>query len=340
MIENILPSNIANYTKHLAITSILSTSGFLSALNPSIDNIVSSTKSSSQVFDINQGKPVGALQEKWQFPSDHLPIGVTVDDVNITSWNVLNTVYLDWILEKDTLGIARSMIAEENIPVNECGLTVRDQHIISQILSMIQSPNSPQDILALQECGQPFLEQLAADLPDNMQIIYSSPLTTVDQNVLIINTNQFTYLKNESKIEKAFVNSEPERILMNIALQKGEKKYRIINAHVPGSPDLPGRQDFADYVTNQASDDFVTIGLGDTNFQESELDEAFNQAAKNHGIPNQFVRISPYPTNIHPYAHFSKAIDHFLISNNAKIIEARSANQVLPELQSLVNLLS
>src|SRR5262245_28568615 len=32
------------------------------------------------------GTYVGELQEKWQFPSDHLPIGMTFEDHHIASW--------------------------------------------------------------------------------------------------------------------------------------------------------------------------------------------------------------------------------------------------------------
>ena len=37
---------------------------------------------------------VGDLHEKWQFPSDHLPVGIEVDGIKIISWNVLNNAFL------------------------------------------------------------------------------------------------------------------------------------------------------------------------------------------------------------------------------------------------------
>lgn len=43
---------------------------------------------------------VGKVHEKWQFPSDHLPIGATIGDFNIATWNVLNNVYLNWVYHR------------------------------------------------------------------------------------------------------------------------------------------------------------------------------------------------------------------------------------------------
>ena len=61
------------------------------------------------------GTYVGELQEKWQFPSDHLPIGMTFEDLHIASWNVLDAKYMDWVMEKDSQGLKRSMIGEEHV---------------------------------------------------------------------------------------------------------------------------------------------------------------------------------------------------------------------------------
>ena len=39
-----------------------------------------------------KGVPIGEVHEKWQFPSEHLPVGVDVDGVHIISWNVANSL--------------------------------------------------------------------------------------------------------------------------------------------------------------------------------------------------------------------------------------------------------
>src|SRR5579872_6905049 len=48
-----------------------------------------------------KGVYVGELQELWQFPSDHLPIGMTFDDLHFVSWNVLDAEYMSWVTEKN-----------------------------------------------------------------------------------------------------------------------------------------------------------------------------------------------------------------------------------------------
>ena len=45
---------------------------------------------------------MGELQEKWQFPSDHLPVGMNLDGLKIASWNVLNPLYMNWVIEKNS----------------------------------------------------------------------------------------------------------------------------------------------------------------------------------------------------------------------------------------------
>src|SRR5262245_39874654 len=66
-----------------------------------------------------KGTYVGKLQEKWQFPSDHLPIGMTMDGLNIASWNVLDASFMRWMTEKDSQGLKHSMIVDEHIYIGD-----------------------------------------------------------------------------------------------------------------------------------------------------------------------------------------------------------------------------
>ena len=89
-----------------------------------LETIVSMTLASASYYITSQsvqrgmGVEVGKLQKKWQFPSDHLPIGMTVKGVHIASWNVLNTAFFRWI-EKNSQGLKDSMLKEENYPVKD-----------------------------------------------------------------------------------------------------------------------------------------------------------------------------------------------------------------------------
>ena len=98
---------------------------------------------------------VGELQERWKFPSDHLPIGISIQDTTtsfrVISWNVLNSAYMKWIYD-NSQGLARSDLTKEDIPIKEGGLTLREQHVID----LVQSFST--DILCLQECSEIFIK--------------------------------------------------------------------------------------------------------------------------------------------------------------------------------------
>src|SRR5579859_7614015 len=73
---------------------------------------------------------VGELQESWDFPSDHLPIGVFLgdgeDETLLISWNVLNSAYLKLIYE-NSQGLSRSALTRDDFAIKETGLTLREQ---------------------------------------------------------------------------------------------------------------------------------------------------------------------------------------------------------------------
>ncbi|MDN3505413.1 MAG: hypothetical protein P0S95_07550 [Rhabdochlamydiaceae bacterium] len=70
---------------------------------------------------------VGKMGKNWQFPSDHLPIGVDIDgEFKVISWNVMNNCYMPWVKQKDSQGLKGSMLTELDVIVNQEGLTKRD----------------------------------------------------------------------------------------------------------------------------------------------------------------------------------------------------------------------
>jgi len=118
-----------------------------------------------------RGTYVGKVEELWQFPSDHLPIGMTMDHIHIVSWNVLDADYMSWVTEKDSQGLKRSMIVDEHIYIQGTSLTVRDLHIVDMILQMISHATHPKSLIALQECNKAFLKELIARLPLGLEVI-------------------------------------------------------------------------------------------------------------------------------------------------------------------------
>lgn len=274
---------------------------------------------------------VGVLGERWEFPSDHLPVGVTIDGFHLVTWNVLNTIYMDWIYTNDQ-GLAKSLIAAENVPMPRSSLTIREAHVLEDVLSMINHPTHPRSVLCLQECGGKFLNALTEALPENFKVITTYSKSAKDENVIIYDSNLFDCISSERDDDAYPCN--PGRALLNAVLQKKDTgiKYQIFNAHVPGDPNLPGRYEFASYIAEHARKDAVTLGLGDMNFEADEMQDAFEKA----GIADEFMSYSPYNTNI-GLDLCGKTIDHIFIRGTSAVT-GNAPNEVIKGLQQIVDL--
>ena len=280
------------------------------------------------------GKYVGELQEKWQFPSDHLPIGMTVDGIHLASWNVLNSAYMNWVFE-NSQGLSRSLITKEHIYLEGSKLTVRDLHVIEGIKSMLSHPTHPRSVLSLQECSEAFLAELQKQLPERYEIILSSDLPMKDQNIVIYDKQLLNYHAEKSSISKIFSEDEKKSV-MNLYFSRVDtgQALRIINGHLPGAPGNPAPDEFARFVSSFASSNELIIAMGDMNFHEVEMKAAFQ---KNTPL---FDCLSPYCTNITPLEFFSKSIDHFFILNSEQHPAiANHPEQVLTGLSETVDLL-
>lgn len=326
----------------LALTLISLTASAFSATTVEktrlLNKIVSDSSSQAKLFALKapMGQFIGELQERWQFPSDHLPIGMTIDGMNIASWNVLNAAYMDWI-DKNTQGLSHSQIRQEHVLVNEEGLTIRDQHVVNEILSMLNHPTHPKSILSLQECGAPFLKELQKKLPTNFAIIYSDALNAEDQNVVIFNKDKLSYDPAHSEMTTGIFSEQQSRSVMNLIFinTDNQKEIRLINAHLPGDPTKPAAQEFANFVASQASD-ILTIAGGDMNFNEVIMQDAFEKVL----APSMhFQIVAPYCTNA-GLDFRSKSIDHFfVISANDEKARKAKPEEVLTGLQKTVDLL-
>ncbi len=277
------------------------------------------------------GAHVGELQEKWQFPSDHLPIGMTLENVNFVSWNVLDGDYMSWVLEKDSQGLKRSMIGEEHVYIGDSKLTVRDRHVVDLIVDMIDHPTHPRTILSLQECSEPFREELRSRIPAHFELIPSHGET------LLVDRRIFEVVS--SKEVTGIFSREPKRTVQDVTLRRVEtgQLVRLVNVHLPGDPTHPGRFEFAQYVAKTFDSAVTTIAMGDTNFNELEMQEAMQSAFADH---SPFALYSPYCTNIAPFVFDSKAIDHFFVySPEASPVRLSAPDDILRNLSDTVALL-
>lgn len=95
---------------------------------------------------------VGELGKKWQYPSDHLPVGMKIGDQRVLSWNILNKKFMSWVYS-NSQGLNGSMLTDLDKPsVSNPRITRRDELVIAYILEMIGDTNSQGSFLfALQE---------------------------------------------------------------------------------------------------------------------------------------------------------------------------------------------
>lgn len=188
--------------------------------------------------------------------------------------------------------------------------------------TMTDKPKS--GLIALQECGEPFLKALEESLPKNWHIARSFDQFRKDQEVVLFND---FYVSHEKALSETPLDAYPSvkgRQLAQSVFKKvtDGKTLRIFNAHIPGDPTLPGPEEYANYVGRFFSKDEVTVALGDCNFERDRMIRAFEQAGLlDERYPEQVLH-TPWPTNVHPYtADFapgplnSKGIDHALVLN-------------------------
>lgn len=275
------------------------------------------------------GDYVGKLEERWQFPSDHLPIGLSLKNLHIASWNVLDAKHIWRTTKKNAQGLQNSMLTDEHVYIGKTKLTVRDRHVVYLILEMIYHPTHPRSIIGLQECGKPFLEELTLHLPSHFTFISHG------DNALIFNTARFSLI--EAEAPKIFPR-EPKRSIQNIILQETNTgaRLRMINVHIPGDPTQPGRTEFTNYLADSFTLNLPTIVLGDMNFNELQMEEALAQSFSNQ---SPFSLFSPYCTNIDPITLYSKAIDHFMVYCPRTLVKLNTAEEVLPSLEATLILL-
>jgi hypothetical protein len=285
---------------------------------------------------------VGELGTAWQFPSDHLPVGASIDNIHFALWNTLNTEYLHWI-EKNGQGLRDSLILSTNVPLSENSiLTVREDMVIEYILKMLNHPTYPRSVLALQEVGENLFKELSMRLPDFMHVFPENADEQKIEDVFIIDTRIFDIVDSEIS-QYTFSDNTIVRLLLR---EKATGlQYCFIQSHVPGGPvnSLPARVELAEKVMQAYNPENISIVLGDMNRSSDYFFPQFEEAAKKMGFTNQpFVDIDiPYPTHISTHME-ACWIDNIFIANPYSQIEshiAKDGSELFEELQPTLDLL-
>lgn len=285
---------------------------------------------------------VGELGEAWQFPSDHLPIGLTLGSIHIAFWNNLNKDYLVHI-EANTQGLRNSSILKDHISLDsDHKLTLRELKIGNLVLEMINHPTHPRSLIALQETHPDLQDFLTQHVPSHWKVI--TPLNQpYSQDLFLYDTAVFECLSIDSIL---YNENEPKSIL-TLTLEEiaTGKVYRFVQSHVPGGPikSKPGCAKFSQEALRQFDPRLTIVLMGDMNQSSQVIDEALKLAASSHHFldsPYQYLSI-PYPSHMNTHQQASW-IDHFFVyspDNKLNIHGSHNPEELSQELVPLVQLL-
>lgn len=286
---------------------------------------------------------VGELGEKWQFPSDHLPIGAQVGEAQIAMWNVLDTRYI-YHIHANNQGLKKSFITTGNIPVDLFSkLTLRESYIVDMVLEMVWHSDNSRNLIALQEVGEEVLSELKRRLPSRMECVTTFEGEIANGDLFIYDNTVFDLVNLRSDYYRV----RPRNTMMTLTLLAKEsgRIYHFVQSHIPGGPvaSIPARKEFAEELLLNFDPDATTVVMGDMNrspdffsIDLKELSEEFGM--KHPPLANLWV---PYPTHIDTYKRASW-IDNFFVYSNEEdlLIEVvRDSNQLCWQLNDVIKLL-
>ena len=244
--------------------------------------------------------PVGVLGKNWQFPSDHLPVGLSVGKIHLAAWNVLNSRYIYHILTNQQ-GLKDSLIVTANTPVEmHSYLTMRESIIIDHVLEMIHHSSHPRSIVALQEVGDVFFAELKKKLPEYMNCVTIFQGELGHGDIFIYNTKVFNWID----LRSGHYQIRPRNSYMTLTLQEIDTGllYHFVQSHVPAAPGVSAsaRREFAQEILSHFDSGAITIVMGDMNRSPDFFLRNFEEVAKDIGMKHQPLRNLwiPYATHI------------------------------------------
>lgn len=314
----------------------------------SVENLVPSNSLSSSSkeriwskFD-SERVFMGKLGARWQFPSDHLPIGATINGHHFLSWNVLNKNFVKHCTDGNQ-GLENSLLDSLNKKETECpGITERELAIY-QILQTFLSEPAPYALLCLQECDIPFIEFLKDKIPAHYQVIIGLPDNpkSYNQNICIYDSTKLDYLDKESSIiprNEVFSIAPPGPMMSLCFVDKLiDTPFRVINAHLTGKPGSPAPQEYIAYLKSlrEKNVEETVIAMGDMNCSKQRMSMEITKAG--------FVGIkhfAPYNTLVDYNSKEALKVDQMIISSKEKIrFIGHEPNLVYLGLEELATLL-
>jgi len=277
--------------------------------------------------------PWQPLGVNWQFPSDHLPVATVLEDghTKCASWNVLDTRYVKLVAGQ---GLNGSMITQQDLPVGARDLTLRDASTLNTVLTLLSTVS----VLALQECSQQFLIALNAKLA-------GGPIERADNSrfgdaVLLYNSDTLELHRSEMHAgggspftSKGNRGGKPVCVAEFSLRAAGnhpsvDTMLRVVACKIAGDPSAKHLREYASFMRQCICPraHMQTVLLGDFNFLEHEIQEAFWAQGIQHSFG--WGTDARYPTNIQPIGDnlpygfgggplAPKRIDHCLVLGNS-----------------------
>jgi hypothetical protein len=285
---------------------------------------------------------VGELGASWQFPSDHLPRGATIENFHIAFWNILNKNYLGHI-EENTQGLRYSSILKDNVPV-ETGNTLTLREVISGeiILEMINHPTHPRSLIALQETHPDVHKYLKQNLPTSWMIA-APPNQPNSQDIFLYDGDVFELINLEA------VQYSPKfpKMIFTITLREkpSNKVFRFLQSHIPGGPinSADGCAKFSEEALKQFDPSLTMVLMGDMNQSPRIIQEALEMTTQLNGRSQPFTYLPiTHPSHMNTKLEASW-IDNFFIYNPDTNIQASDlpeevCNGLVPIVQLLNDL--
>jgi hypothetical protein len=228
---------------------------------------------------------VGPLHKKWQFCSDHVPIGGKISLFRIAAWNVLNDRYMNYIIE-DSQGLNKSLITTL-YKGKKTSLSPRELVIYKQLKDMLTGKNR-RALIGLLEVSPSLLNLLKDQLSCGWKILYSpSPHHQEDlylydsRKLTIVESATVEYSKSSSKIV----------FYLKVEEKKSLNQYRIFLTHVPQGKQ--GLSKLASTMQTMFDPHYSTLLMGDMNSPP----KCVIKALSNKGM-NFSPSLSVYPTHV------------------------------------------
>ncbi|CAE7380243.1 ANK3 [Symbiodinium sp. CCMP2592] len=291
---------------------------------------------------------VEPLHGKWDFVSDHLPVGARLcgkgtwhgKDLFVVSWNVLNHHFLEHI-EKDLQGLRGSSIN----PASKMSMK-RVRQIVDAVKTMLDRQSEmPKAIVCLQGCWPELLGVLEWALRDLHFAVRRTgrELSQKNQEAIIFDSKSMELNEDAFKIFQPYRDSTDKAVAVASFKLRDDggdaNQLRIVTTHLPDIPYGPARKEFCNCM-EQLEDvaRIPTFLLASLSFSDQVIEAWLRHKFRMDNV--KFAEI-PYPTTIHQATLLPKRIDGIASVSPEATWEVRAleADEVLPGLQQHVDLL-